>query len=370
MLNVLIKPASSLCNMRCKYCFYRDVADNRKNASFGIMSEECTDAFLKNVFSYANIPVSFTFQGGEPTLAGVEFFKMFHLLVDKYNTRQLPVSFSLQTNGYDISEELCKIFAEYHYLLGVSLDGDRELHDYLRPSSDGTSTYDKINSTLNLFDKNKIDYNILTVITENVAKRGSEVYRHLRDRGFKFLQFIPFVPDFCAHEEIKPFALTNESYARFLNETFAEYRRDFISGNYVSVRQFDNFVRICAGLGAECCGMSGICTASLVVEADGSVYPCDFYVLDEWKMGNIKSDSLGKLLLSDKAKSFVEFSRSVSSECRTCKYYPICKGGCRRHREDSLGSLSQNRYCDAYKKFFDKSIALILDMAKRIKINT
>ena len=368
-LNILIKPASSLCNMRCKYCFYRDVAANRSNASFGIMSEETAHAFLKNVFSYADAPVSFTFQGGEPTLAGEKFFETFHSLVEKYNIRRLPISFSLQTNGYEISEELCAIFSKYHYLLGVSLDGDEEMHNSLRPFSDGSPTYEKINSTLELFDRYKIDYNILTVITEDVAKRGAEVYKHLRDRGFSFLQFIPYVPDFSCKDENQPFSLSIESYAYFLTETFAEYHRDFIRGKYVSVRQFDNFVRIAAGLPAECCGMGGSCVASLVVESDGSVYPCDFYVLDEWKMGNITQDPIDKLLSSEAAKKFVQSSRVFFGECRECPYFPVCRGGCRRHREEFFGKIQGNRYCGAYKYFFNKSIELIFDIAKRIGKN-
>ena len=369
MLNILIKPASSLCNMRCKYCFYRDVADNRESASFGIMSEAVADAFLKNLFSYAKAPISFTFQGGEPTLAGVKYFRAFHSLVEKYNTRGLPVAFSLQTNGYGLSEELVLVFAKYRYLLGVSLDGDGELHDSLRPASDGAPTYEKINESLKLLDKYKVEYNILTVITEQVASRGADVYRILRERGFKFLQFIPFVPDFFGAGECESYTLTNESYAKFLNETFAEYHKDFISGNYVSVRQFDNFVRIAAGLAPECCGMGGSCVASIVVEADGGVYPCDFYVLDRWKMGNVTTDTLESILSSLAASEFVKSSMFILDECRECEFLPICRGGCRRHREDECGNLGKNRYCSAYKSFFGESLPLIFDIAGRIKSN-
>lgn len=368
MLNFLIKPASSSCNMRCKYCFYRDVADNRSTHSFGVMSEETLSAFLKNVFLYAKVPISFTFQGGEPTLAGADYFKKFHALVEKYNDRRLPLSFSLQTNGYAISPELCEIFSKYKYLLGVSLDGDRELHNSLRPDAKGAPSYDKVNAAIKLFDSYKIDYNILTVITEEVAARGAEVYRHLRDRGFRFLQFIPFVPDFLGQGCDCDFTLTNTSYAHFLTATFAEYYRDFISGRYVSVRQFDNFVRIAAGLSAECCGMGGSCNASLVVEADGGVYPCDFYVLDKWKMGNITTDTPDVLLSSPAAAEFVASSRVIYEECRKCPYFSICRGGCRRHRESTEGLVDKNRYCDAYRSFFEESLPLIMDMARRIKV--
>ena len=365
-LNLLIKPASSLCNMGCKYCFYRNVAHNRNTKSFGIMSEEVIDAMIKNVFSYATEAVSFAFQGGEPTLAGDDFYIAFHKAVEKYNTRKIPTAFSLQTNGYAVSDFMIELFKKHRYLIGVSLDGDKVLHDSLRTTLSDGPTYDVINDTISRFDKAGIDYNILTVITEDVAKRGAEVYKHLRDRGFKFLQFIPYVPDFGNENESESYTLTNEKYAYFLNETFREYHKDFINGSYVSVRQFDNFVRIAAGLNPECCGMGGRCYANLVAEADGSVYPCDFYVLDKWKMGNITKNSISELLSSEQARRFVSESFSVSEECKKCPYLSICRGGCRRHKDNPGGSLTLNRYCDAYKEFFKSSIALIADIARRL----
>ena len=353
-------------NMNCKYCFYRDVADNRDVRSFGIMSEGTMRSVVKAAFSYADKLVSFTFQGGEPTLAGEAYFRAFHRAVEKYNTKKIQVRFSLQTNGYDISDGLLDVFSEHKYLLGVSLDGDRALHDSLRTSNASPSTYDRICKTLDRLDEKKVDYNILTVISEDVAARGAEVYKHLRDRGFRFLQFIPYGPDFGCEGEALSYTLTNESYAHFLNETFREYRADFIGDRYVSVRQFDNFVRIAAGLSAECCGMGGRCYSNIVVEADGGVYPCDFYVLDKWRMGNIKYDTVESLLGSEAAVRFVKESFSVPEECRACPYFAICKGGCRRHRETGGESLPQNRYCAAYRSFFEKSGSLIVDMARRL----
>ena len=324
------------------------------------------DAMLKNVFSYADAQVSFTFQGGEPTLAGEDFYRSFHRSVERYNTKRLPVSFFLQTNGYDISDGLLDIFSKHRYLLGVSLDGTESIHNSLRTTLSDAPTYDKINATLSRLDRYRIDYNILTVVTEDVAKRGSEVYKHLRDRGFRFLQFIPYVCDFGREKEKASYTLTNESYAHFLTETFREYRNDFLGGRYVSVRDFDNFVRIAAGLSPECCGMGGKCYANLVIEADGSAYPCDFYVLDKWKMGNITENSVEFLLSSEAARSFVKDSLTVSEECKKCPYLPVCKGGCRRHREDAFEKIGLNRYCKAYKAFFSASASLITDMARRL----
>jgi len=366
-VNLLIKPASSLCNMRCRYCFYCDVAENRNTASYGVMSPETTEAMLENVFRYADKSVSFSFQGGEPTLAGIEYFRHFHETVAKYNTRKIPVAYAMQTNGYHMPEELAELLAEHKYLLGVSLDGTGRLHDDLRPDSKGESTFRKVNETLHILEEYGIDYNILCVITEQVAKNGAEIYKYFRSRNFRYIQFIPYVADFGRESEKHPFTLTNTQYARFLNTVFRLYYEDFRTGNYISVRQFDNFVRLAAGMTPECCGMSGICYANLVVEADGSVYPCDFYVLDKWKMGNITTDSIPELMKNKTAAEFVKISEPIDESCRTCPCLPICRGGCRRHRESPDGSIERNRYCEAYRQFFTENMPRIHDMAMRIR---
>lgn len=366
-VNLLIKPASSLCNMRCAYCFYCDVAENRNTASYGIMSPETTEAMVKNLFAYADSSVSIAFQGGEPTLAGVSYFQFFHEMVDKYNIAKIPVSYAMQTNGYVMPDELCQILAEHHYLLGVSLDGNGALHDSLRPDAAGEGTFKRVNATLDKLEKYGIDTNILCVVTEPVARRGAEVYKYFRSRNFQFVQFIPYVPDFGRESESHPFNLSNKRYAQFLSTTFRLYYEDFCNGKYISIRQFDNFIRLAAGMPTECCGMDGICHANLIVEADGSVYPCDFYVLDKWKTGNIATDPLPELLHSPVAKAFVDMSTSIESECRNCPCLPICRGGCRRHRETADGGIGLNRYCEAYKLFLTENAAKINDMVRRLR---
>lgn len=366
-ISLLIKPASSLCNMRCLYCFYRDVADNRELPSYGIMTPEVTEAMIKNVFRYAQGSVSFTFQGGEPTLAGTAYFKQFHAFVDTYNTKRIPVSYSLQTNGLALPEEMIALFAKHKYLLGVSLDGMDKLHDALRPDAAGAPTAQRVNETLGLLDRYGVEYNILCVVTQQIARKGADVYKYFRDRKLRFLQFIPYVPEFGAEEAESSFAPDNESYAGFLSSVFRLYSRDYFRGEYVSIRQFDNFVRIAAGMPPECCGMGGRCHANLVVEADGSVYPCDFYVLDPWYMGNIARDPIPELLSAPAAEAFVKSSLAVDPECKGCAYFPVCKGGCRRHRELPDGNLGINRYCKAYKSFFKRNMPMLMEMAEHIR---
>ena len=366
-LNLLIKPASSLCNMRCDYCFYRDVADHRQQPSYGIMSPEVTEAMVKNVFLHGDSSVSFTFQGGEPTLAGTAYFERFHDLVDTYNKKKLPVSYSMQTNGLVLPEQMAALLAKHRYLLGVSLDGMDKLHDTLRHDAVGAPTAKRVNETLQLLDRYGVEYNILCVVTKQIAEKGAEVYKYFRGRKLKFLQFIPYVPEFGAEEEVHSFTLDNGSYAGFLSAVFRLYHRDYFRGEYVSIRQFDNFVRIAAGQPPECCGMGGRCFANLVVEADGSVYPCDFYVLDKWRMGNITKDPIPELLKSRAAEAFVKESFAVDAACKNCKYLPVCRGGCRRHREAPDGQLGLNRYCQAYRAFFKRNMPLIMEMADSIR---
>ena len=366
-INLLIKPVSSACNMRCAYCFYRDVADHRERASYGIMSRQVTEEMIKNVFQYADSAVSFTFQGGEPTLAGTAFFEEFHSLVERYNLGNLSVSYSLQTNGLDIPEPMAALFARYRYLLGVSLDGMDKLHDTFRRDLADRPTAQRVNETLKLLDRYGVDYNILCVITREVAEKGEAVYKYFRERKLRYLQFIPYVPEFGEEGEAKAFALDNKRYAGFLSTVFRFYSRDYFRGEYVSIRQFDNFVRIAAGQPPECCGMGGRCFANLVVESDGSVYPCDFYVLDPWRMGDITRDPILELLQSAAAEAFVKTSFVIEEDCKRCSWLPICRGGCRRHREQKDGSLGLNRYCEAYKSFFKRNMPVLQEMAAQIR---
>ena len=362
-VNILIKPASSLCNMRCKYCFYSDVAESRSTQSYGIMTEETIEALIKKVFDVAEESAGFLFQGGEPTLAGLPFFKRVIELQKKYNVNKIPVQNSIQTNGYAINDEWAQFLTESKFLVGLSIDGTRETHNSLRIDASGKGTYDKVMNAARLFDKHGVEFNILCVVNNFVARYPRKVYNELK--RFKYLQFIPCLDPFDGEKQ--PFSLTNERYASFLCATFDEYYRDFMEGNYVSIRNFDNYVRIFMGYPPENCAMCGRCTCYFVAEGDGSIFPCDFYVLDEWKLGNVHESSFEELLESEKAKKFVAVSGHISEKCRACRYYPLCRGGCRRDREPlSSGMPSLNRLCAAYEKFFEYTNERMAEMAKKL----
>ncbi|MBQ8513016.1 MAG: SPASM domain-containing protein [Clostridia bacterium] len=364
-LSMLIKPASGLCNMRCRYCFYADVTEHREIPSYGIMTPQTTEALVRRAFDFADGQVTFAFQGGEPTLAGVEYYRNFVSLVNRYNVKKLPVSWAMQTNGYHVSDELCGILRDNHFLMGVSLDGTGSLHDSVRPDASGDGTFRRVNETIAKFQRYGIDYNILTVITNAAAKNISQIYNYFRSKRYGYVQFIKHVDGFGDTEENSVYSLSPKRYASFLKTAFGYYYDDIMAGKYMSVREFDNFVMLAAGRDAECCGMNGMCPANLVIEADGGAYPCDFYVLDEWRMGNVIDTPLIDLFESDTAKEFRRRSRQIPEKCRSCRYFRLCRGGCARYREPMTESgLGMNKYCESYLEFFEYAAPKLVKLAQ------
>lgn len=363
-LSLLIKPASGLCNMRCRYCFYADVSEHREIQSYGIMTSEISEKLIRRAFEYADGMLSFAFQGGEPTLAGADYYRHFTETVQKYNTKKIPVFYSIQTNGYNVSDELCEIMRKYRFLAGVSLDGTSAVHDSARIDAAGEGTFKRVNETIAKFERYGIDYNILTVITNHTAKNISQIYNYFRSKRYKFVQFIKHIDGFGDAENPTVYSLTPKRYAAFLKTAFGYYYDDIMAGKYISVREFDNFVMLASGRPAECCGMNGTCAFAPVIEADGSTYPCDFYVLDEWKLGNIANNTVEELYNAETAKRFIERSYKVDEKCRKCRYFRLCRGGCARYREPcSENGLGRNKYCESYMEFFDAALPKIIRLA-------
>ena len=351
--------------MRCQYCFYADVSKRREVASYGVMSPETRDALVRKALNYADGSCSFGFQGGEPTLAGIDFYKEIIRLQREYNHKNVAVGNSIQTNGYKLGREWAEFLAANKFLAGLSLDGVKSVHDGFRHGADGRGTYDDVLETAALFDACGVEYNILCVVNNAVASYPGEVYAALR--RFRYIQFIPCLDDFDAGPSA--FTLDTANYARFLTAVFDEYYKDFMRGEYVSVRNFDNYVGILMGNPPEQCGMSGECSCYFLVEADGGVYPCDFYVLDEWHIGNVNVNSFAKMMKSDAARRFIGVSRQVHADCARCGWAGMCRGGCRRYREPASagGVLQKNRHCAAFINFFSHSYDKMKRMAMKLQ---
>ena len=361
MLSVLIKPASSLCNMRCTYCFYHNEAEHRDVASTGIMSDETVDNLIRKAFAASRDGVFFAFQGGEPTLAGLAFFKKFVSKVEAVNARKDPVVYTLQTNGLNIDAEWAVFLRDHHFLVGLSCDGDEVIHNALRPDAAGKGTFDRVVAAAACMKKYGVEFNILTVVTRQVAKKIKRVYAAFRKQGFQYLQFIPCIAP-LGDEAYAQFVPSDAEYSKFLIRLFRVWYADFERGKYCSIRYFDNLYHIYKGQGAEQCGMQGHCNIQFVIEGNGDVYPCDFYCLDEYLLGNINRMTFGELAASENAKTFIGVSYAQSDKCRACEYAKYCCNGCRRYREDG-----EFRYCEASRRFYAEFVERLPEMDQMLK---
>ena len=352
---LLIKPASGNCNMKCTYCFYADEQKNREIASYGFMSLEVLESIVKKTIENTSQHVSFCFQGGEPTLTGLEFYKKLIEFEKKYNTRNITICHTLQTNGYGIDDSWAEFFAKNQFLLGLSMDGYELLHDKYRIDKANKGTHHRLMESVEILRKHQVEFNILTVVNADIAANAKKVYDFYMENGLLHQQYIPCIDPFAEKGVTYEYSLTTELYAKFLKDMFDCWYADIKSGKFIYNRYFENLVGLIKGYRPESCGMIGFCLDQYVVEADGSVYPCDFYVLDPFKIGNITKDSFEEIDKNRNDLKFAEDSAMVSPECRPCKWLKVCRGGCRRDREtiSDIGKVGLNRYCEAFKEFFE-----------------
>ncbi len=350
-LSIMIKPASSLCNLRCKYCFYCDVAAHRDVFSLGVMTETTAEKLIKDALVFADgCSVAFAFQGGEPLIAGMDYFKFFAETVSRYNEKNSEIYYSIQTNGTLVTDEWARFFAKNKFLVGLSLDGDFEGNKF-RVDDKGQNSYYKIITAAEKLKKHRVEFNILTVLTGYCAENAERIYKHFRKNGFKYLQFIPCLRPMGDNTQSELY-MTKEQYTDFLIRIFNLYVKDFVRGNYISIRQFDNWVRMYLGEKAEQCGLMGHCTHQFVAEGNGNIYPCDFYCTDEWLLGNIHDSTLEEMANGKTACDFIRNSLPVPQKCKTCRFMPLCRaGGCKRNRESE-------DYCESYRRFFSACLPL------------
>ena len=367
-LSLLIKPASGSCNMRCEYCFYIYEMEHRSEGALGHMSRETAHAMIDRALAYAEGECTFSFQGGEPTLAGLAFFRDFSEYVRCHpNPGKVQIRYAIQTNGYDLNEDWAKWFAENRVLVGISLDGPKEIHDRYRRDRNGKGTFQRVMASIRLLEKHKVDFNILTVVSAANAHHGQQVYEFFKKQNFRYQQYIECLDPL---EEIpggNPYSLTPERYETFLKTTFDSWYRDMAAGSYVYNRYFENLMMILTRQRPESCNLQGFCSPQWVIEADGSVYPCDFYAVDPWRLGNICTDTFEAMEEARKASGFVEKSRSLPPECRACRWLMLCRNGCRRNREVLAdGTAGKNYFCPAYKNFLEYAYPRLTEICRML----
>lgn len=367
-LTFLVKPASSLCQLRCRYCFYEDVAQCRAARSMGTMTRETARNLLCSA-AQASAPgdvIQITFQGGEPTLAGLDFFRDFIAMERNIIPPGITVHHSIQTNGITLTKELADFFRSNRFLVGLSLDGAREFHDAFRVDPQGKGTWNRVMTALHELDMAGVDTNLLCVVTAPIARSPQKVYRSLNKLGSHPLQFIPCLDPLESPRGSMPYSLSPQRYGNFLCGLFDCWFRDWKDGHYVSIRLFDDYLRILAGMYPSTCAALGVCGSYLVVEGDGSLYPCDFFVLDEWYIGNINETSAAQAMNDPQSLRFLERGRTRPRVCASCAYFGLCRGGCPRDWT-TFTSQGGNYYCSAFRHFFDHALPYLRQMAAAIR---
>ncbi len=362
----LIKPASGLCNMRCRYCFYQDETAVRAEGHSGIMSDEMSELLIWETFAETDPhgEITFAFQGGEPTLAGIDYFRHFTDTVKKANDKHVTVHYAIQTNGLNVDEEWAAFFRDNHFLTGISLDGDKSLHDRFRPDPDGKGTYSRVRRSVDLLLREKVDLNLLCVVTHSCAGSAVKVYNSLLKTGVRYLQFIPCLDPLDEERGSKPYSLLPEDYGNFLCDLFDAWYIDLMNGRYESIRLFDDYISLAAGYPPGTCSLCGSCGAYTIVEADGSLYPCDFYALDEWRMGKLGEAPLADLQKGETALRFLRSGDDHPPACAGCEWRKMCFGGCKRDWFlNPATGVRENYYCPAFKKFFAYAMPRIRQIA-------
>lgn len=358
--NLLIKPVSARCNMACSYCFYSDLA--KHFSTLETMKEDEIPFLVDWAFSSLS-PSSFlsiTFQGGEPTLIGLNFYKHFVSLVERKNKKNIRVTFSIQTNGYNLTPEWALFFKEKNFLVGVSLDGEEEVHNRYRLDKLGKKSFSRVLESIRILEKYSVPYNVLSVITHSTEPLSW--YRFFKRNGIRHLQFIPCLDNY-GETNSGEYSLKTEDYTRFLITVFPLWLRDWRNGNYISIRFFEEIINRVLNSDDVSCSLTGECGKYLVLEADGTLYPCDFFVLEEYKIGKYKDFSNYEDALNSSAmKRFISSHSKKSEDCLSCRWNYLCSGGCPRYRRENNAI-----YCASYKEFFTFAYDEILECAEKEK---
>lgn len=360
-ISIMLKPASSKCNLKCSYCFYHSVAETRKISDYGFMPYELLEEIVKKAIDFSEGGIcNISFQGGEPTLVGLDFYRKLIEYTDKYNVNGTKIYYSIQTNGTTIDEEWAKFFKANNFLVGISLDGTKEVHNLNRVRKGGKDTFNEILRSVSLLKKYRVDFNILTVITPSICRRVTSVYNFYKKNEFTYLQFIPCLEPLGEEWGRCQYSLKPKEFGNFLKGLFELWYKDVMSDEFTRIRYFDNILGLFLGYEYEACDMRGVCTCQNIIEADGSIYPCDFYTHDEYRIGNIKDITFYEVYNSPKVKKFIKDSFDLHEQCLNCKYKNICRGGCKRYRVDGENNL--NYFCRAYKSFFNEKLEKFQDI--------
>jgi uncharacterized protein len=345
-LSLLIKPVSADCNMRCEYCFYRRPTDPYRSHERHIMDDMTLQTMIARYMKAAGRCASFGWQGGEPLLAGIDFFKK---VVHYQQLHGLPaqmVGNNLQTNGLLINEEWAKFFRQYNFFIGVSLDGPEEYHHCYRHSANGDDGFQQTMKGIRTLRDHHVGFSILSVVNDVTAKKPGDLYDFFIRNGLDRLQFIPCLEINRETGKAERHSVTVEDYRDFLCTLFDVW---YNNGRPIaSIRLFENILAIYMGKDPEICAFMDRCGSYVVIEFNGDVYPCDFFVEEQWVLGNLRETSITDIMKKRKRREFNSRKRQRSPGCNPCEWNFICHYGCQHYRSPA----GENYFCHAYGEFF------------------
>jgi len=359
VISLLIKPAGPDCNLRCTYCFYRQKSGMFPGTREHRMKESTLEQLIVQGMAAGRDLAQFSWQGGEPTLMGLEFFeRVVELQTANLREGQI-VTNALQTNGILIDRKWAEFLAAHNFLVGISLDGPASLHDYYRRDEKRIGSHKRVMQAIRTLLDAGAEVNILVLLNDRNVVEPDRVYDALLDTGVKYYQFVPCLepgpggaPAF--------YAITPEQYGNFLVRIFDRW---LDSPMDISIRDFDDLMLILKGQPSNTCITQPRCGGYLLVEHTGDVFPCDFFVLPKWRIGNINQSSLEELKRSPKLMEFGDQKTMLSDECRMCPWLRFCYGGCIKHRVILGGQPSDRTYfCESYKMLLQHATKVLQEL--------
>jgi uncharacterized protein len=359
--SLLIKPSAADCNLRCGYCFYS--GRQRLTEPHPRMSEETLEVMISSYMrSRQATSYTFSWQGGEPGLMGIRFFRRAVELQKKYAPPGAVICNGFQTNGTLITDELAAFSAEYKFLFGVSLDGPVQAHDHYRKTRDGKPTHASVLKGIERLKKHGVDFNILALVNDRTVKQPREIYGYFKNHGFFHQQYVPCV-EFDAAGRPLPYSISGPEWGAFLCKIFDRWIDEDV--NRISIRLFDSAVEYLVSGKRNACAMGTDCRQYFVVEYDGGVYPCDFFVRDNLKLGNVKDDSWKDLLAASIYRRFGLEKANWSDECRSCPWLAFCHGDCQKFRPPVGERRSKSVLCEGWKAFYAHALPRLQKVAHR-----
>ena len=371
----MAKPTGSACNLNCDYCFFLKKERLYPGSAFR-MSDEVHEAYIRQLLEAHQVPqVTIAWQGGEPTLMGLDFFKRSVALQKKYQKPGTRIENTFQTNGILLDDAWCRFFHENNFLIGLSMDGPRELHDVYRRDKGGKGTFDRVLAAARLLQAHKVEFNILCTVNSKNADRPLEVYRFFRDElGARYIQFIPIVErdnetGYQEGRQVTDRSVRPEPWGRFLIEIFDEWLKKDVGDTFVL--NFDGALAGWLDMAGTVCIFGPTCGLGLALEHNGDLYSCDHFVEPKHLLGNILKTPLVELVASEKQVKFGQDKKeTLPQSCKDCEFLRVCHGECPKHRfvEAPDGGPALNYLCAGYKAFFkhaDKAMRIMADLLRQ-----